>query len=196
MKLGQAALEALRADITGQLRRGDEIVVAGAIGLKATDTLLKKESEKLRSLFSPSFLRDAGAMREKYGIREPIQEGELWNLAAAQGASALYALKTDGFLSGLWKMAEASGVGLHVDLRKVPVRQETIEICECFDVNPYQADSEGALLLGFRNAYTFLEICREKEIPAAVIGVTNGENARLLYSGEGCSYLNRPGHSK
>ena len=42
-----------------------------------------------------------------------------------------------GFLSALWKMAEASQVGLEMDFSKVPIRQETIEICEIFDINPY-----------------------------------------------------------
>ena len=37
-----------------------------------------------------------------------------------------------GFLSALWKMAEASEVGLEADFRKVPIRQETIEVCEIF----------------------------------------------------------------
>jgi hydrogenase expression/formation protein HypE len=35
-------------------------------------------------------------------------------------------------------MAEASGVGLEIDLKKIPVRQETIEICEFFGINPYE----------------------------------------------------------
>ena len=48
-----------------------------------------------------------------------------------------------GFLSALWKMAEASQVGLEMDFSKVPIRQETIEICEIFDINPYKLNSEG-----------------------------------------------------
>ena len=31
-----------------------------------------------------------------------------------------------------------SGVGLEIDLKKIPIRQETIEICEFFDLNPYK----------------------------------------------------------
>ena len=38
-------------------------------------------------------------------------------------------------------MAEASQVGLEMDFTKVPIRQETIEICEIFDVNPYKLQS-------------------------------------------------------
>lgn len=67
------------------------------------------------------------------------------------GADALYVLGTGGVLAGLWKMAEAGETGIQADLRKIPVRQETIEICERFDLNPYRLFSEGALLIGTQN---------------------------------------------
>ena len=36
MKLGQKAMEALRAEITGKLKAGDDLVVAGDIALSGT----------------------------------------------------------------------------------------------------------------------------------------------------------------
>lgn len=60
----------------------------------------------------------------------------------------MYFTEEGGILSGLWKMAEASGVGLDVDLRRIPIRQETIEVCERLDVDPYKLESEGTVLLG------------------------------------------------
>ena len=36
MKLGQKAMEALRAEITGELKAGDDLVVAGDIALSGT----------------------------------------------------------------------------------------------------------------------------------------------------------------
>ena len=63
------------------------------------------------------------------------------------GFSALYFTENGGILSGLWKMAEASGVGMDVDLRRIPIRQETIEVCERLDVDPYKLESEGTVLL-------------------------------------------------
>ena len=40
----------------------------------------------------------------------------------------IYPMGEGGFLSGLWKVAEVSGTGLVADFRKVPVRQETVEL--------------------------------------------------------------------
>ncbi len=46
------------------------------------------------------------------------------------------------------RVAEASEVGLEADFRKVPVRQETIEVCEIFDLNPYKLEADGAVFIG------------------------------------------------
>ena len=81
---------------------------------------------------------------------------------------------------------------IQADLRKIPVRQETIEICERFDLNPYRLFSEGALLIGTQNGAELELFCRQKGIPAAVIGKAVKGNDRLLYSGENCRYLERP----
>ncbi len=43
MKLGQAAMEALRAEITGCLKPGDELVVACPVALKGTSVIAKNK---------------------------------------------------------------------------------------------------------------------------------------------------------
>ena len=52
-----------------------------------------------------------------------------------------------GVFGALWEMAEGAGTGLDVDLRKIPIRQETVEICEFFGVNPYLIMSSGSMMI-------------------------------------------------
>ena len=59
MKLGKKAMEALRAEITGELKAGDDLVVAGDIALSGTALITEKEKETLKSYFSEGFLWDA-----------------------------------------------------------------------------------------------------------------------------------------
>ena len=47
MRLGQAAMEALRAEITGCLKPGDELVVACPVALKGTSVIAKNKKDKL-----------------------------------------------------------------------------------------------------------------------------------------------------
>ena len=97
-----------------------------------------------------------------------------------------------GFLSALWKMAEASEVGLEADFRKVPIRQETIEVCEIFDLNPYKLHADGAVLIGIRGGEALVQRLRNEGFMAEIIGQTNNGNDRLLYSGGSARYLERP----
>ena len=49
MKLGQQALEALQAEITGRLNPGEDLVVAGEIGISGTLVLVSRGKEQLRT---------------------------------------------------------------------------------------------------------------------------------------------------
>ena len=173
MRLGQAAMEALRAEITGCLKPGDELVVACPVALKGTSVIAKNKKDKLAERFSAGFIQNCISLQEA-------------------DASALYAMGEGGFLSALWKMAEASEVGLEADFRKVPIRQETIEVCEIFDLNPYKLQADGAVLIGLRGGEALVQRLRNEGFMAEVIGQTNSGNDRLLYSGGSARYLERP----
>ena len=168
MKLGKKALEALQAEIDGQLKPGDELIVAGPVAAEGTAWIAENYHDRLREVFSERFLEDAGKLPEVYGTGMKKENNKVW------------------------KMAEASGVGLSADLRSVPIRQETIEICEIFDVNPYKLLSGGSILLGIQGGDAFVQELRREGIMAAVIGQTNSGNDRLLYSGGNTRYLERP----
>ena len=85
--------------------------------------------------------------------------------AIQEGARAVYRLGSQGVLSGLWNAAEASGVGLQAELRRIPIRQETVEICEYFQINPYYLLSGGSLLLGAQTAMALLRGFPEEGFP-------------------------------
>ena len=57
--------------------------------------------------------------------------------AIGAGVAAIHDASQGGIFGALWDMAEASGIGLDIDLKKLPIRQDTIEISEFFDINPY-----------------------------------------------------------
>ena len=182
-------MEALQAEVCGLLTPGDELVVAGAVALEGTSLLAREKYDVLREHFSESFLRKAMDLHREYGIWGILED----NLVQKAGATALYSMNEGGFLSALWKMAEASQVGLEVDFKKIPIRQETIEICEIFDLNPYKFLSDGALLIGIPAGEALVQELRRMGLMAAVIGQTNSGNDRLLYYNENARFLERPG---
>ncbi len=194
MRLGKEAMEALQAEVTGRLLPGDELVVAGPVGLKGTSVIAEVKEQELLKYFSLGFLNSGKNLFENYRVDKEKQSAG--DMALQFGATSLYAIGEGGFLSALWKMAEASEVGLSVDLRKVPIRQETIEICEIFDVNPYRLLGTGAFLIGISNGEELASRFRRMGWMAEVIGQTDCGKGRLLYSRENARYLDRPGEDE
>ena len=55
MKLGQQAMEALKAQIDGSLKQGDDLVVAGVIGIRGTQLLMQEREKHCFSIFQTDF---------------------------------------------------------------------------------------------------------------------------------------------
>lgn len=56
---------------------------------------------------------------------------------------------SEGLYAALWKLCEAWHCGVEVQLTDIPIRQETIEVCNFLDVDPYSIDSTGCKLWAF-----------------------------------------------
>jgi hydrogenase maturation factor len=112
------------------VRPGMDMVVTKWIGLEGTVILAEGQEEKLRTRYAQPFLEKAKAYAAQLSV---VPEAAV---AAKSGACAMHNASQGGIFGALWEMAEAAGVGLEIDLKKIPIRQETIEICEFFDINP------------------------------------------------------------
>ena len=106
--------------------------------------------------------------------------------------SAMHPIAEGGILGALWEMAEGAGIGLSVDMRKIAIRQETIEVCECFHLNPYQLTSTGCILLVTEHGEELAERLRIENLSAEVIGYTTDSAERVLMNGGEKRYLDRP----
>ena len=97
-----------------------------------------------------------------------------------------------GILGPLRELAEASDVGLEIDLKAIPFRQETIEICEHFGLNPYYLISSGCMLMAAEKGHDLVRELKQAGIPAAVIGKATKGPARRILNGSEAAFLERP----
>ena len=88
--------------------------------------------------------------------------------------------------------AEGAGIGLSVEMKKMTVRQETIEVCEVFHLNPYQLTSTGAVLMVTPKGEELKERLKREGIPAEIIGHTTEGNERIIWGGGEKRFLDRP----
>ena len=171
---------------TGGAKPGDEVLVTKWIGLEGTSIIAREMKDELLSRFNPSFVDKAADFIRYLSV---VPESAI---AVKNKVTAMHDVTEGGIFGALWEVAEASKVGLKIDLKSIPVRQETIEICEVFGINPYQLISSGSMLMTAPNGHSLAEKLKEAGINAAVIGrVTEGKD-RLLINGDETRYLEPP----
>lgn len=163
-----------------------DIVVSKWIGLEGTVMLAKKHYSRLRERFPLRMIEEAVGFDKYLSV---IPEAAT---AMKSGVCGMREISRGGILAGLWEMAQEAGVGLEVNLREIPVRQETIEICEFFGENPYELLSGGCLLMTTTDGNGLVEALHREEIPAVRIGRTTKGNDRVLYNEGRKRFLNKP----
>ena len=160
-----------------------ELVMTKWLGLEGTAVIAAGSREKLCGRY-PSDLVDTAADFYKYLSVAPEAA-----TAVKSGADYLLALREGGVFGGLWQLAAENGVGLIADLKRIPVRQETIEVCEYFDLNPYELMAGGSLLILTENGGELVRALETAGVPAAVIGRTTQGNDRIIRHGEESRFL-------
>ena len=113
-------------------------------------------------------------------------------IAVETGVSAMHDVTEGGIFGALWEMAEASGVGLEIDLKKIPIRQETVEVCEFFGVNPYLLISSGCMLMAAQDGNHLVRELEKAGIKATIIGKATAGNDRVLLNEDERRFLEPP----
>lgn len=165
---------------------GDDIVASKWIALEGTSIIAKEKEAELLQRYPLELVQTA---REFDKYLSVLPEA---SVAVRSGVSAMHDVTEGGIFGALWEMAESSGVGLEIDLKKIPVKQETIEVCELFGINPYELISSGCMLMASPDGNTLVRELEKAGIHAAVIGKATSGNDRVLLNEEEKRYLEPP----
>lgn len=162
---------------------GSQIVMTKWAGIEGTARLTSRCRQQLLKRYPAHFLDEAEAFDRYLSI---VPEAAV---ARESGVGAVCAAGEGGIFHALWTLAERTGTGLEVFLKKIPIRQETVEVCNMLDVNPYELAANGSLLCAAREGEALAEKLRREGIPAEVIGFLTGENDRVIINGEERRFL-------
>lgn len=171
---------------TAGAKPGQEIVMTKWAGLEGTAIIAAAKEEELRTKYSQSFLDGAKSMIEYISV---VPEAMI---ARAIGVASMHDVTEGGIFGALWEIGAASRVGLEVDLKKILLKQETVEICEFFDLNPYMLISSGCMLIITDRANQLVDRLKAEGIAAAVIGRITEGNDRIIINEEERRYLEPP----
>jgi hydrogenase maturation factor len=162
---------------------GMDILVSKWIGLEGTAILAKLREEELRSRYAQPFLDRAKQFEEYLSVRSEAA------VAAQSGVAAMHDISEGGIFGALWELGQCSGVGLEIDLKKIPIRQETVEICEFFNLNPYKLVSGGSLLMAAADGNALVRAIAQSGGEAVIIGKATDSRDRVLINGEERRFL-------
>lgn len=183
---GYGKTAAGEARTTRGARPGQDIVISKWIGLEGTALLAGRCREGLLSRYPAYLIEEAEGFRKYLSI---LPEAAV---ARKSGVCVMHDASEGGIFAALWELAESSGVGLSIDLKKLPIRQETVEVCEYCNVNPYELLSGGALVMTTEDGLGLVRALQEAQIPAAVVGkITEGKD-RVVINEEETRFLDRP----
>lgn len=171
---------------TGGMKPGDELVMTKWAGTEGTAILSNDREEVLKTRFSQEFIDDAKSFSKYLSVAEDAR------IAVQVGVSAMHDVTEGGIFGALWEVACASGCGLEVELDRIPIRQETVEISNFFDINPYMLISSGSMLIATSHANQLVSELGAAGIPAAVIGRATKGNDKIVISGGERRYLEPP----
>lgn len=133
-----------------------------------------------------AFIRAEEALRQETDIHDM--------LLGHREAGLLYAASGGGIYKALWELLHRQRLGASFSQKDIPVRQQTVEICETFDLDPYRLYADG-MLLWLTNEGQRLKELWEAAFgggSAALIGHTKPGPAIERRDGESIAYLRRP----
>ncbi len=165
---------------------GQDIVLSKWIGLEGTAILAERKGEEMKSRYPAYLIEEAQNFDQYLSI---IPEAAT---AMKSGVCVMHDASEGGIMAALWELADSSGVGLTIELKKLPIRQETVEVCEFCNANPYELLSGGCLLMTAEDGNGLAAALERENIPAVVVGKITDSNDRIILNEDEKRYLDKP----
>lgn len=184
--MGRAEIQKRFAGAAVTAQAGQDILLAGWVGLEGMLRIVGEKESELRQRFTPAFIQQIKSYENEICGLDKIRA------AGNEGISVVRQISEGGIFAALWELASETELGLDLDLKKFAIRQETIEICEFYRLNPYQLTSNGSFLMLAEHGEAAAGVLRRKGIQAAVIGRLTDSNDKVIHNGEDMRYIDRP----
>lgn len=164
---------------------GSTLCIAGHAGMAGIGLLASAGEEALTKQYTQGFIRQAQKFLDELSLR-PVKN------ALEEMSVTIYPIQEGGVLTALWNFADGIGVGLDIDMKKIPIRQESVEISEFYGINPYQLLGDGACLIATREPEKVCAALSQAGIRSQAIGQITDQNAKIIRRDDEVRYLDKP----
>lgn len=168
-----------------------DIIVTRYIGIRGTAILARARYEELSERY-PKWLVDEAACFDE-NLPKASDEISLPEIELAFSNKAVYAEEYTefGIFEALFQMSKALKTGLWTDIKLIPIKQETVEVCDYLKVNPYAMYSGYSSLIVVPGEYTedLISVLSDNDIPAVKIGETAEGNDKIVINEDERGFL-------
>ncbi len=160
---------------------GDQLLLTKGVPLEAVSILAHEFHDEIVESFGDSMAHEAREFLHKPGI-SVLRDAQI--AIKAGHVTAMHDPTEGGIASGLWELAQATGLSINIDLDKIQILPLAARICELFGINPYAAISSGAMLIAVKSKDSTI-VCkklREAGIDCACIGTFDDGPPQVITS--------------
>ncbi|MBQ9936623.1 MAG: hypothetical protein IJO70_12310 [Lachnospiraceae bacterium] len=159
-----------------------DIVMIGYTGVLGTSLIVDEKGDQLRERFASSYLEGCKFSKEDYLISPMVEE--IKKCAKDSEVVYIHDVSYGGVYGALWQLGVALNLGVQVNHKAIPVKQETIELCNYFDINPYKLEGTGACLAVARDGKQLVASLKQSGAVAEVVGKLTQSKDRVVLVNE------------
>ena len=148
---------------------GDLVFITKTTAIEGTAIMALEGSDKFRSDIDGKLLEKAYRYLDDPGI-SVLKESSLVKSIAE--VHALHDPTEGGVATGIWELAMASGLGVRIYEKDIPITEETKALAKSFGINPLGTFASGSLLIAVSKAGSKEVTARltAEKIPVTCIG--------------------------
>ena len=149
---------------SGGAKVGQSVIMTKWAGLEGTSIIATDYYDKLKYKIDENILKSAMDMS---GFLSVVPESKI---ALEHGATAMHDVTEGGIFGAVWEVADCSDTGIIIYEDKIPVKNETSEICKAANINPYSLISSGSMIITAFDGDSLVNKLNLAGIEAAIIG--------------------------
>ncbi|MCG6893942.1 MAG: hypothetical protein LJE65_10075, partial [Desulfobacteraceae bacterium] len=125
------------------IRPGDAVLLTKSAGLEGTAIAAVEFRDRLSGMGMPEeILIRCRRLLDQIGVMEEARIA-----SASAGMRSLHDITEGGVATALAELSTAGGYGIRVDLDRIPVLEETRQVCRLLDLDPLGLIGSGSLLI-------------------------------------------------
>lgn len=169
--------------INPKINAGDAIIISKGPAIETTGLMSAYFPKFLEARYGKAFVNKA---QDVYYQMSTVKDAMA--ASSVKGVTAMHDATECGVFGGLFEMASHSNVGMNIYKEEIVIQDAVKKTCECFDIDPYIAISEGTLLASAKNksAKAVVKALGDEGIPACIIGeaVPEKEGIHVIEKGK------------